>query len=63
MPITDHSAGLWGYLKSVEEEKIHNRVTRFYLWVRKKDHIWAIQGVWVRPELKLDSNFSDSHVE
>ncbi len=54
VPIADYSLGIWGYLKSIEGEKIQNRVIRFYLGVHKKTQILAIQGIWVELGIKLD---------
>ncbi len=54
MPITDYSSGIWIYLKSVEGEKIQNRVTIFYLGVPKKAPNLAIQGDmgWTRTKVR-----------
>ncbi len=57
VPITDYSAGIWVYLKSVGEEK------RFYVGVHKKCKFWQFRGISVGPGLKLDINFLNSHVE
>ncbi len=44
VPITDSSSDICSYLKSIQGEKIENRMTRFYLRVHKKASILAIQG-------------------
>ncbi len=45
VPITDYSSGIWGYLKSIEGEKIQNRATRFYLEIHKKAPILGILAI------------------
>ncbi len=55
VPIIDYSAGVWGYLKSVEGETIQNRATRVLLGVHKKLQFWQLKGIWVGTELKLDT--------
>ncbi len=55
VPITDYSAGIWGYLKSVEGEKIWNRLTRVYFEVHKQTQF---SGIWVFTRTKVRHNIS-----
>lgn len=54
VPITDYFSGIWGFVKTPESSKIHNRAMRHFLGVHSKTPIFALQGDigWMLPKFR-----------